>query len=188
VHRILAAAVIILGLLRPAAAIPKLPPPPDADSLQACDVHAEAMLDLLNAIMVVEDQLFGTPAWQRRVIQMEEGLADLPSPVVARFLAGKLQPLANEPGNQEYLTAFTAKRRALYEDILVHSNPDEMTGALLADATRLENMMAALPAEEHARLRFGQPDEFEQFDAARFRLWEVHAFVPCSSMQKPDLR
>jgi len=143
------------------------------------------MLGLLKAISAVESQLFGTPAWQRRLTQMQEGLADLPSPVVARFLAGKLEPLANEPGNQEHLTTFAAKRQTFYERMLVFSNPVEMSEALLGDATRIENMMATLPAEEHAKLRFGQPEEFEQFDAARFRLWEVHQLGSCSVMRGP---
>jgi hypothetical protein len=186
VHRILATASILLSLLNPTAAIPRSPPPLD-DPLQSCEAHAEAVLGLLKAITVVEGQFFGTPAWRQRLSQMQEGLADLPSPVVAHFLAGKLQPLTNEPGNQEYLTTFTAKRQTFYERMLVHSNPVEMTEALLNDATRIENMMAALPVEEHARLRFGQPEAFEQFDVARFRLWEVHQFGPCRSTPRPDL-
>ena len=186
-RRILAATTILFSLLNPAAAIPR-PPPPLADPLQSCNLHAEAMLDLLKAIAVVEGQLFGTPAWQRRLSQMQEGLADLPSPVVARFLAGKLQPLTNEPGNQEHLTTFAAKRQTFYERMLVLSNPVEMTEALLGDATRIENMMAALPAEENAKLRFGQPKEFEQLDAARFHLWEVHQFVSCSLIRGRELQ
>jgi hypothetical protein len=63
-----------------------------------------------------------------------------------------------------------------------------MTEALLGDATRIENMMAALPAEENAKLRFGQPKEFEQLDAARFHLWEVHQFVSCSLIRRRELQ
>jgi hypothetical protein len=186
VYRILFAATVLFSLLNPASAIPK-PPPPLADHLRSCALHAEAMIGLLKAISVVESQLFGTPAWKRRISQMQEGLADLPSPVVARFLAGKLEPLTNEPGNQEHLTTFAAKRQTFYERMLVFSNPVEMTEALLGDATRIENMMATLPMEEHAKLRFGQPEEFEQFEAARFRLWEVHQLGSCSMMRGPAL-
>ena len=117
---------------------------------------------------------------------MQKGLDDLPSPIVARFLAGKLQSLTEEPDNQEYLTTFTAKRKTFYERMLVHSNPVEMTKALLNDATRIETLIVMLPAGERAKLRFGQPEEFEQFDAARFRLWEVHQFVSCSLMRRPN--
>jgi hypothetical protein len=175
---ILAIALIFLNLASPAAAFPKIPPP-SADDAMSCAARTEAMLGLLNAIAVVEGQLFGTPAWRRRLSQMEEGLGDLPSPVVARFLAGKLQPLTREPDNQEHLASFAAKRQTFYERMLVLSNPVEMTDALLGDATRIENMMDALPAGEHARLRFGQPEAFERFDAARFHLWEVRHFAPC---------
>jgi len=49
-------------------------------------------------------------------------------------------------------------------------------------------MMAALPAEENAKLRFGQPKEFEQLDAARFHLWEVHQFVSCSLIRRRELQ
>ena len=186
-HRILAATTVLLILHSPATAISK-PPPPPADPMQSCELHTTAMLDLLKSIAVVEGQLFGTAAWRRQLSQMQTGLDDLPSPVVARFLARKLQPLTEEPNNQEHLTIFTAKRQTLYERMLVHSNPVEMTNALLDDATRIENLMVMLPGEEHAKLRFGQPEEFEQFDAARFRLWEVRQFVSCSLMRSPDLR
>ena len=184
-HRILAATTILLILHCPAAAISK-PPPPLANYLQSCEAHADAMLNLLRSITAVEGQLFGTAAWQHRLSQMQKGLDDLPSPIVARFLAGKLQPLTEEPDNQEHLTTFTAKRKTFYERMLVHSNPVEMTKALLNDATRIEALMAMLPAGEHVKLRFGQPEEFEQFDAARFRLWEVHQFVSCSVMRRPN--
>lgn len=183
-HRILATATVLLTLHNPAVAISK-PPPPPTDLLQSCELHATAMLDLLKSITVVEGQLFGTAAWGSRLSQMLKGLDDLPSPVVARFLARKLQPLTAEPDSQEHLTVFTAKRQTLYERMLVHSNPIEMTNALLDDATRIENLMVMLPAEEHAKLRFGQPEQFEQFDVARFRLWEVQQFVSCSLIRRP---
>ena len=180
-RRLIAAAITLLTLHAPAAAFSK-PPSPSADPLPSCALQVEAMLGLLKAITVVEGELFGTPAWKRRLSQMEEGLADLPSPVVTRFLAGKLEPLTREPDNQEHLTTFAAKRQTFYERMLVHSNPAEMTEALLEDATRIETMMAMLPAEEHARLRFGQPEAFEQFDVARFRLWEVRHFLSCEAV------
>ena len=183
-HRILAAATVFLGLLTPAAAIPS--PPPLSGPSQSCEPHIEAMIGLLKAITVVEGQLFGTSAWRHRLSQMQESLADLPSPVVAHFLAGKLQPLADDPDNEEHLIAFAAKRQTFYERMLVLSSPVAMSNALLDDATRIENMMAALPAEEHARLRFGQPEPFEQFDAARLRLWELHQFASCHLTQRPD--
>ena len=153
-HRILAAATVLLSLHSPVTAISK-PPPPPINPLQSCELHTTAMLDLLKSIAVVEGQLFGTAAWRRRLSQMQKGLEDLPSPVVTRFLARKLQPLSEEPNNQEHLTIFTAKRQTLYERMLVHSNPVEMTNALLDDAIRIENLMGTLPAEEHAKLRFG---------------------------------
>jgi hypothetical protein len=178
VQRIFAAAIILLSLPTAATAIPQPPPPADA-RLPSCPQHTEALVGLLEAITGLEAQFIGTPAWLRRLSQMQAGLADLPSPVVARFLAGKLEPLTQEPDNQEHFASFAAKRRTFYERMLVHSNPLEMTRALLADATRIENMMATLPAGEHDKLRFGQPEAFERFDAARFRLWEVRQFVGC---------